>query len=428
MKKSNFFFFEKSFLILFATISILSVDAQTVSFPTAGNTYQSGSQNNGRFDGNIRRWDNTKTIFTTYFRTQKKGQLNIAIHAKTKNPAKLAVDFQQRITPINLSNTNWEKINIGSFQLKDTGYQVIKFVLTSNDASVDIDSIYLEGAATDGELVFVPNNEGNFYYWGRRGPSVHLNYYQPQDKNIEWFYNEVTVPVGSDPLGSYFMADGFSVGYFGFQVNAPDTRHVLFSVWSPFSTDNPKDIPADKKITLLKKGENVHTGEFGNEGSGGQSYLNYIWKAGNTYKFLLHAKPNADSTTDFTAYFYAPEDKKWLLIASFKRPHTQTWLKGLHSFLENFNPDMGNVERMAHYGNQWICTSDGEWMPMDKARFTIDNTGRKNYRKDYGGGSDGNYFFLKNGGFFSNFTQADLPFTRTNKGDQKPNIDFSKLP
>lgn len=37
----------------------------------------------------------------------------------------------------------------------------------------------------------------------------------------------------------------------------------------------------------------MYTGEFGNEGSGGQSYLKYNWKAGNTYKFLLQKKPHS---------------------------------------------------------------------------------------------------------------------------------------
>jgi len=39
---------------------------------------------------------------------------------------------------------------------------------------------------------------------------------------------------------------------FGFQVNGP-MKENLFSVWSPFKTDNPKEIPEDFKIKLLRK-------------------------------------------------------------------------------------------------------------------------------------------------------------------------------
>ncbi len=61
-------------------------------------------------------------------------------------------------------------------------------------------------------------------------------------------------------IGSYFMANGFGQGYFGIQVNSASERRILFSVWSPFSTNNPREIPDDQRITLLKKGEPVHAG------------------------------------------------------------------------------------------------------------------------------------------------------------------------
>ena len=47
---------------------------------------------------------------------------------------------------------------------------------------------------------------------------------------------------------------------------------------------------------------------------------------------------------------------KWLLIASFKRPETNTYFKGIYSFLENFNPATGYMERSANYNNQWTET------------------------------------------------------------------------
>jgi hypothetical protein len=244
---------------------------------------------------------------------------------------------------------------------------------------------------------------------------------------VEWFYNEVTVPKGNDIIGSYFMADGFGEGYFGMQVNSPTERHILFSVWSPFETDNPKEIPDSQKIQLIKKGDNVHAGEFGNEGSGGQSYMNYNWKAGTTYKFLLHARPDGNNHTTYTAYFYTPEDGNWHLIASFRRPATNTWLKHLYSFLENFSPEHGDKERRVLFGNQWIQTDKGEWIELNKIRFTADNTARKGYRMDYAGGVNENEFYLRNCGFFNDYTPIDTWFERPIKKRQ-PVIDLEKLP
>ncbi|PTS96800.1 nematoblast specific protein, partial [Flavobacterium sp. HMWF030] len=171
----------------------------------------------------------------------------------------------------------------------------------------------------------------------------------------------------------------------------------------------------------------VHTGEFGNEGSGGQSYLKYNWKAGNTYKFLLHGIPQNNNSTNYTAYFYAPELKKWLLIASFNRPETHTYLKRFHSFLENFIPEQGDLSRKVLFNNQWICDDKGVWTEINSARFTTDNTGAKEYRMDYAGGLDKDSFYLKNGGFFNNNTKPKTIFTRP-LNNKKPEINFKNLP
>ena len=45
------------------------------------------------------------------------------------------------------------------------------------------------------------------------------------------------------------------------KVNSSTERRVLFSIWSPHQTDDPKTIPHDEKIKLLKKGNKVHTGK-----------------------------------------------------------------------------------------------------------------------------------------------------------------------
>ena len=242
-----------------------------------------------------------------------------------------------------------------------------------------------------------------------------------------YFYNEIRVPNGNDVPGSYFMANGFGQGYFGIQVNSPTERRVLFSVWSPYSTDDPNEIPEDQRINLLKKGEGVYTGKFGNEGSGGQSYLKYMWKAETSYRFLLKGKPSGNDKTDFTAWFFAPESEEWKLIASFRRPNTDTYLTSLYSFLENFYTEQGNVTRMGYFTNQWVYTTNNKWVEITKIKFTADATARKESRMDYAGGVDKNRFFLKNCGFFSETTLIDSYFEREGS-ESKPDIDFTVLP
>lgn len=411
--------------IYFTPDSLLTV-------PLGGNAWRNDKDTLGGIISNdgIVNWSNPKATFTIYVRFGQTGEVNLWLNGKVPSGSSyITLTALGHTKKIFVTGQEYEYHNMGKWLIADTGYTAftIKGVSKTDSLFADISSVILQGPAAAAKTSYVKNNDGQFFHWGRRGPSVHLGYTIPDGENAEWFYNEVTVPKGNDILGSYFMADGFGEGYFGMQVNSPTERHILFSVWSPFNTDDPAKIPEDQKIRMLKKGENVHTGEFGNEGSGGQSYLNYNWKAGNTYGFLIHARPDGSGRTAYTAYFYAPELGKWQLIAGFSRPKTNTYLKHLHSFLENFEPEQGNITRKVLFNNQWVCDTNGKWIALTQARFTGDNTAVKGYRMDYAGGVTGGSFYLKNCGFFNHYTPRNI-FLKRPQGGRKPAVDLSHLP
>ncbi len=396
--------------------------------PIGGNAWVSGG---GTItDLGLEDWSDPNSVCTAYFRVAQKGKLNISLVLDTKNKeTTLNVTIFGKTIPIPVKSENQNEYFVGEWSVNQPGYIPIKIQGISKSGLTfgHLSGIGISGTTISGEVSFVKDNQDNYFYWGRRGPSVHLNFNTAEKKNIEWFYSEITVPRKNDVLGSYFMANGFKQGYFGIQVNSETERRILFSVWSPYETDDPTTIPDGYKITMLKKGENVYTGEFGNEGSGGQSYLKFDWKAGTTYGFLLKGEPDGKDATVYTAWFFAPEENKWRLIASFKRPHTSSYLTNLHSFLENFEPETGNQSRMAIYGNQWIADPRGQWSELSDMSFSGDNTARKNFRKDYAGGVYKKQFYLKNGGFFNEYTKLGEKFKRNPRG-KKPKIDFSKLP
>ncbi|MDQ6477745.1 DUF3472 domain-containing protein [Dyadobacter sp. LHD-138] len=403
-------------------------DSSQIHVPIGGNSWIENGKTEKITEAGLTRWTSPEPVLRSYIKFAKTGKINISLKASSSTgKSKIRVSFLGKSKEIEITGPEKE-YNLGVWDVTRTGYLqfTVQGISKSGAEFGQLNEWILSGDAANG-TAFVKNNQDNFFYWGRRGPSVHLNYPLPADENIEWFYNEVTVPEKEDVTGSYFMANGFGEGYFGMQVNSATERRILFSVWSPFHTDDPKSIPKDKQIIMLKKGTDVHTGEFGNEGSGGQSYLKYNWKAGNTYKFLLQGKPSGDSTTTYTAYFFAPEIAQWKLIASFKRPKTQTYLKKFHSFLENFIPDTGDKGRQVYFGNQWVRNTAGKWTELNQAKFTADATARKGYRLDYAGGKEKNYFFLKNCGFFNELTTINEIFTRELTG-QTPKIDFNLLP
>lgn len=392
-----------------------------VFVPAGGNVWVTGTEARVTKEG-VTPWTE-ETVATFYVRTAA-GDLTVALSMPGKPKAQASVTIQGLTRSMDVDPVA-EEHRVGTWTIPSTGYVAMEVKIAGFQGGL-LRGLRLSGSAVADPPDFVKNNEGNFFYWGRRGPSVHLRYELSGRTDLEYFYSEITVPEGNDVIGSYFMANGFSHGYFGFQVNSETERRILFSVWSPYQTDDPKLIPEADRIILKKKGEAVYTGEFGNEGSGGQSYLRFPWKAGTTYGFLLQAQPEGDGTI-YTAWFFAPEINRWNLVASWHRPRGATRLTSLYSFLENFIPDTGNRERHALYGNAWVRDMAGQWTELTQVKFTGDNTARKRYRMDYGGGVRGNTFYLRQCGFFSDFTPLDQVFTRPAVA-QPPAIDFSSLP
>lgn len=399
------------------------------SIPCAGNSWVVDDlEQNRKIIGEkgIKNWTSQGTKIRTYFKTDKTGTVDVGLVTKTESISKLKVSLGDNAKFIELSNPLFDTIDVGRFKIKEPGYHFIELEgVEKNGANFpELQAVLIGGEAASGKVWFAKDD----FYWGRRGPSVHLNYQQPENSgDVVYFYNEINVPDGNDVMGSYFMTNGFGQGYFGMQVNSPGERRILFSVWSPFKTDNPSDVPKEQRIKLLKKGDGVSTGEFGNEGSGGQSYYKFMWKAGVTYKFLIKGLPTGNDETDFTAWFFAPEVNHWKLIASFRRPKTDTYLIHLYSFLENFYTETGNVTRKGNFRNQWIYTTKNEWIELNKIKFTADATARKESRMDYAGGVEDDSFFLKNCGFFSKNTTIDSFFERPRNGEA-PLIKFNDLP
>lgn len=405
--------------------------AASFQVPLGGNTWVQGSSGAPRLltRNGIENWKAGPASFTTYIRINTPGSIQVKLKAKADLHCKLAMTIAGRREVVKISQPDFQWIDAGTWTLKDTGYITIQLsaIEKQGEQFADVSDYSISGTAINAATAFVKNDEGNFFYWGRRGPSVHLNYPFPDSIQAEWFYNEIMVPAEQDVIGSYYMANGFAEGYFGMQVNSATERRILFSVWSPFATDDPKSIPENMRIVMLNKGRQVHTGEFGNEGAGGQSYLRFPWKTGVTYGFLLRAVPDGNNNTTFTAYFHDPEQGKWMLIAAFRRPKTNNHLTRLHSFLENFDPQHGDQERKVLFGNQWIRDVKGNWISLNKAVFTYDNTAAKGYRKDYAGGVERRYFFLRNCGFFNRYTPYKSALART-AGGKHPEIDFAALP
>lgn len=225
---------------------------------------------------------------------------------------------------------------------------------------------------------------------GRACRSVHLFYPAPEGTA---FHNEIRVTTSAP--GTYFMVCGWSHGYFGMQELGNGKKVLLFSVWDPTKGDDPKAVPEAQRVKLLHRDPAVRVGRFGNEGTGGQAFLDFDWQVDKPYRFLVTAQTDGDRT-GYSGYFFHPQDKAWRHLVTFSTLAKGEKLRGYYSFVEDFrrNGTSAMQPRRAAFGNGWVRTNAGEWKALLQARFSADSNPATNINA---GNSEAG-FYLATGG------------------------------
>lgn len=256
----------------------------------------------------------------------------------------------------------------------------------------------------------------------RAARSVHLGYPAPE---ATAFYTEMTVE--KSVPGSYFMACGFNHGYFGIQELGNGKKVVLFSIWDPTKGDDPRAVAKEERVEMLYKADDVLVKRFGGEGTGGQSFFNYDWKVGQTYRFLVRAAAT-DEKTAFAGYFYLPESKTWKHLVTFRTRTGGGRLKGLYSFIEDFRRDgkSATESRRAVFGNGWVQTADDRWEPLAKARFTASGATWEAKETIDAGTVDGR-FYLQTGGDTRTSTKLGSVMELSEKPKKRPEIPVENV-
>lgn len=370
--------------------------------------------------GGVTRWTDPAISVNWYGQFKQAGDVSarlvLRLPTEAESKLKLTVGGQSRqVTVKGTSDT--VTADFGSFVIQRPGYQ--RFALESlnemGQAFGDLEALLLDGPAIEGAHFNLKER--------RNAASVHLFYPVPADTKVAAFYCEVTAV--EEPTATFYMACGWHRGYFGMQVNSRTERRIIFSVWDSGGEAVDRNKVADEnRVKLMGKGEGVFSGDFGNEGTGGHSHLKYMWKTGEVQKFIVTAEPVDGNHTTFAGYWFHPEKREWMLISAWKAPKEGGYLKGLHSFSENFWGSNGHLVRKALYGNQWIRTPDGQWIELTTARFSHDGTGKTD-RLDRFMGVENGRFFLSHGGFVEGFTIYGEQFTREATGTPPVHI---KLP
>lgn len=191
------------------------------SIPIVGNTYITAGETNKNLinENGISEWNDAANRFSSWFKVSNSGFLSLSIRAKIEEgESKIKITANNTPFQINIKNSTWAIIPIGQINIDNAGYIQVDFEALEKTGKTygEVSDIIISGSSAKSPLFFVKEFST---YWGQRGPSVHLKYQLPENENIEYFYNEVTVPKGEDVIGSYYMSNGFDGGYFGIQVN-----------------------------------------------------------------------------------------------------------------------------------------------------------------------------------------------------------------
>ncbi len=372
----------------------------------------------------ITRWQDPNLKVEWFGEIKTPGKLDakvtLRLAAAETSKLRLTVAGQSREATATGAGTNLVTLDFGSFEIKSPGYQrfALESLNPSGKSAGDLSALILDGPAT---------KDAHFNLKERRNAaSVHLAYPVQRGTNVQALYCEVTAV--EDPLWTFYMATGWHRGYFGMQVNSPTERRIIFSVWDSGNEAVSRDkVGAADRVTLVAKGEGVYSGDFGNEGTGGHSHLKFQWKTGEKQRFLVTAKPVDETHTVFSGYYFRPDKQEWMLISSWKAPKDGGWLRGLHSFSENFGGANGHMQRKALYGNQWLQTDTGEWIEITTASFSHDPTGKAD-RLDRFMGVENGQFFLSHGGFVEGFTKFGEKFNRPATSQPPSDLKLPPLP
>jgi hypothetical protein len=247
----------------------------------------------------------------------------------------------------------------------------------------------------------------------RAARSVHLSYPAP---NALVFYNEMAVEKSTG--GSYFMACGWNTGYFGIQELANHRKVILFSVWDALDAEKAKLSKMEDQVECLYQAPDVKVRRFGGEGTGAQCMGDFEWAVRETNRFLVKAQIDGGKTS-YSGYVWIQSKTLWKQLVTFRVRTGGTPLHGLYSFVEDFRRDTASAGevRRARFGNGWVRSTNAEWTPLERARFTASNSSFE-AKETIDAGFDGAWFYLVSGGQ----TQMKTKLRETIQGNERGSL------
>jgi hypothetical protein len=159
-------------------------DTTAITLPLGGNGWLNKNARAKIGEKGLTKWSTDADVISVYVRPELTGIMDIALNLRVpEGTTSLAVIVGNITLSQNVTGGNWDNVDFGKVNIKTPGYVQIKIQGLSKSGSVyaDISDVVLSGPAVLKGAAYVKDNKGNYFYWGHRGPSVHLNYTLPDE-------------------------------------------------------------------------------------------------------------------------------------------------------------------------------------------------------------------------------------------------------
>jgi hypothetical protein len=210
-------------------------ELKSISIPISANGWVTKHKDNSKEvieDYGLANWMSSESVISVYFHCSKSGQIEVSLKCKVpegKSHLKLTID--KHSFEVDVDGNEYKVVKVGNFSIQHSGY--VKFDMQGINKTggfyADVSHLIISGELVDSQSIsYIHEEPHKDIYWGRRGPYVQLFYHIPTKNECDYYYNEVTVPEGFDPIGSYFSVIGFEDGYFGIQVEFKNNFFLLY--------------------------------------------------------------------------------------------------------------------------------------------------------------------------------------------------------
>ena len=222
-------------------------------------------------------------------------------------------------------------------------------------------------------------------------PSVNIFWqsYSPTAAST-WLQREVVVEKSAP--NTYFSIIGnwtppfyLGIQQLGYDRSGNPKKVALFSAWDVYADNTCTSCSTATQnyglIKVVKLGDGIRGGRFGNEGTGAQAFIdNFDWNIGDRVQAVVHLTPVKGGSELSSAIRL--NDGPWRYFATYFYPKTFTKLEAGYSFIEDFG-GTPNLERAAVYQNSWMESEYGDISaPMDLANVTPNSSNtNRNFHK-----------------------------------------------